>query len=496
MSLPITPGSELRTAHELSCDVAIVGSGPAGSAVARALSRAGASVIVLEEGAYHPTFAPDGFSAMAALYRDMGASVTTSRAPSPFVQGRAVGGGSVINGAISWRLPRHVHREWVAADSALERHLSWEQLEAITDQIETDLHIRPTDPSVSGPNNLLLGRGAEALGLSHRPISRYTRNCVGRGHCLQGCPVGAKMSMDQTYLAEATRSGAQILSECRVERVLLSRGGAVSLGASASGGGRVTVRADRVVLAASAIQTPLLLLASGLRDGPVGQHFQCHPGVSVIGRFPDPIRMWTGATQGHEVTGLVSEGIKFEALGFDMSVLASRVSGVGPALSEGIADFAHLATWGAAVRAEAEGRVERGWWGRRVRFDLRPSDMVRVRRAVAVLGEMMLAAGAEWVAPGVHGWDARVSDPRRMAALGTDGPLDPRAYASVITHMFGTCRMGSDPTRSVVRPDGRHHRISRLYIADSSVFPSNTGVNPQTSILAIATSIARGLASG
>ena len=496
MIVATTSGTDISVAHTQTCDVVIVGSGPAGAAAARTLSRAGASVVVVEEGGVANSGETDGFTAMADLYRDMGASVTSGRAPSPYVQGRAVGGGSVVNGAISWRLPHGVHQEWLRSDGALEQTLDWASLEAITTQIERDLNIAPTDPSLAGPNNLLLARGAEALGLAHRPIARNVRNCEGRGQCLQGCPIGAKMSMDLTYLRDAADQGARIVSSCRAQRVLVERGRVRGIQAIAEGGGQVTVHAERVVLAASAIQTPLLLMDSGLTQGPVGRYFQCHPGISVTGRFADPVRMWTGATQGHEVTGLVSEGIKFEALGFDMAVLASRVSGVGSALASGIADFAHLATWGAAIRAEAHGRVQRGWWGtRRVRFDMTPHDALRVRRGVSVLGKMLLAAGADWVALGVHGWPDRIHSSQELDRFAHEGPRDLRAYASVITHMFGTCRMGSRPEDSVVDPRGQHHHVKGLYVVDSSVFPTNTGVNPQTSILAVATALATAMVS-
>ena len=73
-----------------------------------------------------------------------------------------------------------------------------------------------------------------------------------------------------------------------------------------------------------------------------------------------------------------------------------------------------------------------------------------------------------------------------MAAIEDEGPLDPKAYTMSMTHLFGTARLGSDPARSVVRPDFRHHHVPGLYVADSSVFPSNLGVNPQIAIMALA----------
>lgn len=81
-----------------------------------------------------------------------------------------------------------------------------------------------------------------------------------------------------------------------------------------------------------------------------------------------------------------------------------------------------------------------------------------------------------------------------MEAFEREGTLDPKAYAMAVTHMFGTARMGGDPATSVVRPDFRHHSVDGLWVADSSVFPSNTGVNPQTSIIVLAMRCAEAIA--
>lgn len=484
-------GEQISGAVERAADVIVVGSGPSGAAVARTLTRGGAAVLVVEEGRWvRPEEMPeDGFSSMAELYRDMGTSLLMGNAPMPYLQGKVVGGTSVINGAISWRLPRDIYDEWIAEDPPLREGLPWSRIEALLDGVESDLHIRPTEADVSGPNNMLLALGAEELGFEHRPISRNVDGCRGLGRCLQGCPEGRKMSMDLTYLPDACARGAVVFSSTRIDAVDVEQGRAVRVRGQTSAGGTVTLEARKaIVLAASAVQTPALLQRSGIRQGPVGRNFQCHPGVSMVGRFPEAVRMWTGATQGHEVIGLRREGLKFEALGYDMALVAMRTKGMGKSLSRDIADLDRFCNWGAAIRSAGRGRVRaRGRRGKvSVSFALTREDVLKIRRGVRLMGEMMLAAGAHSVTPGIPGWHEHVADRAVMSRFEDEGPLDPKAYTMAVTHMFGTCRMGSDPTRSVVRPDFRHHHVEDLYIADSSVFPTNTGVNPQTSIIALA----------
>lgn len=482
-------GSEIRRRRRLSCDVVVVGSGPAGATVADGLAAAGVDVVIVEAGSlFEPSdFAASALEAMAMLYRDAGATVTRSMPSIPLIQGKAVGGTSVINGAISWRLPRDIWDEWVTDDPGLETEIGWDAVAAAHDAVEEDLGIAPTDPSVAGRNNELLARGAEELGLEHRPIRRNVRGCEGLGRCLQGCPQGHKQSMDRRVLPRAVDNGARVLCEVEVTRIVTRRGRAVAVRGRSSRGARVDVTAAAgVVLAASALQTPALLWKSGLRHGPVGENFMAHPGVAVTGEFEDPVRVWTGATQGHEVIGLRSEGLKFEALGFDAAMAASRLDGYGRELQRSLSTLGRHAHWGAAIRAIARGRVRPGPFGVRVDYELEDDDLRTVRRGVGVLGELLFAAGARTISPKVHGWDEVVDERARWAAFEDEGPLAAGAYTPVVTHMFGTCRMGSDPAQSVVGVDFGHHAVDGLWVADSSVFPSNTGVNPQTSICALA----------
>ncbi len=491
-------GRGVRRKHVEETEVVVIGSGPAGATVARHLAQRSVRVVLVEEGhqARPQDFAASGVRALAMLYRDMGTSLALGNVSMPYLQGRVVGGTSVINGAISWRFPEEVLAEWAAADRAVGEALPHARIAAAEERLEERLGVAPTDAAVAGEKNLLRGRGAEALGVAHRPIRRNVRGCLGSGRCLQGCPHGAKLSMDQSFLPDAVEGGARILAGLKAERVLVEGGRAVGVKGTTAGGAPFEIRARHaVVLAASAIQTPCLLRQSGLHHGPVGEGLAAHPGVSVTGRFEHPVTSWRGATQGHEVTGYRGEGLKLEALGFDLSILAGRVPGVGRALARRLAELDRYAVWAAATGASGRGRVRPGPTRPLVQFSLSEEDVRRTRRAVRLLGETLLAAGATEVYPGVPGFSAVVRDRAEMARFEAEGPLMPSAYTMSMTHLFGTARMGSAPERSVVRPDFRHHVTEALYVADSSVFPDNLGVNPQVPIMALADLCAESVAA-
>ena len=164
---------------------------------------------------------------------------------------------------------------------------------------------------------------------------------------------------------------------------------------------------------------------------------------------------------------------------------------MGRELAREVDDIAHALDWGAAVRSDAHGRVRLVRGKAMVVYTPSARDVLKFRRGLRVMGEMMLAAGADHVSPGVKGFMPRTSSVADLVELERAGPRRPSAYTAAITHMFGTCRMGSDPRRAVVRPDFRHHALERLFVVDSSVFPSSRGANPQIPIMAVATLAAR-----
>jgi choline dehydrogenase-like flavoprotein len=239
-------------------------------------------------------------------------------------------------------------------------------------------------------------------------------------------------------------------------------------------------------VAASTIQTPNILHRSGIRSAALGRHFQAHPGVGIGGVFDEAINMHFGVTQAVETIDFrKSERFKPETISMQPELAAVRVPGIGRDLVERLGKYANLAVWCVQIRARAEGTVRPGWGGAdKVGYSLLDEDVHAARKAVIMLSRMMFDAGAREVWPGIYGspYVLRSMDDVKLLESAT---LDPRAYSFVATHLFGAARMARDPRASVVGPDFATHEAERLFVVDSSVFPTNLGVNPQHSIMAL-----------
>lgn len=495
--------SRLQPDYTVSHDEAdwvVVGTGAGGATAAWTLAEAGMDVILVEEGPYFPVEerTPVMAETMQRVLRDGGLTTILGRTVLPYLQGCCVGGTTVINGAIVWRLPQDVHSQWLATDPGLAHVHSLEKLESCFERIEQDLGIGPTDPAVAGDANELVRRGCEALGWSGRRINRNERGCRGTGRCLHGCPIGAKQSMEVTYIPWALKRGARLYARARVETIRMQRGRARSVVAR-----RLSAEPEAdptylelearcgIVLAAGAVHTPALLTRNRLGGRFAGSNLMCHPGVSMAGRFPQEVRPWSGATQGYEITEHRQQGVKLETLGLAPEYGAMRLPGAGADYVKTMAALNRCVVIGAAVRSSASGRVRPlGAHGVTVRYSPSASDVALAHKGLWAMAEVFRAAGAEAILPSVNGWPGEIGADEAPERI-RDHPPHLRDLKMVVTHLLGGASMGTDPSRSVVSPSLAVHGCKNLYVADASVFPTNTGVNPQHTIMAIAMNAAR-----
>jgi choline dehydrogenase-like flavoprotein len=274
--------------------------------------------------------------------------------------------------------------------------------------------------------------------------------------------------------------------------VLIDGGRAHAVEAQTRGGGRLLVAADRVVVAAGTIHTPALLAASGITAVQLGRNLSIHPATAAWGLMDEVVDMARGVPQSYCVDEFAADGIMLEGIAGPPDYLAMAVPFSGDRHRELMLRYRHVAQFGLMVSDTSRGRVLTGRLARRggrpsVRYDLNAADTATVHQGVLRLAELLFAAGARTVITPVAG-ALELRD-------GDLGPLRDRVPSArdlklMAFHPLGTARMAARAADGVLDGDGRVHGVAELYVCDGSAVPTALGVNPQLTIMALATRLA------
>ncbi|MCX7228679.1 MAG: GMC family oxidoreductase [Burkholderiales bacterium] len=497
----------------LRADVAIIGTGAGGGITAEVLARAGLKVVMIEEGPLKTSrdFSMRENEAYPQLYQESAARKTRDQAIT-ILQGRCAGGSTTVNWTSSFRTPDET-LNWWGERWALPGYEP-ETLSPWFAQAERRLGIGPwlVPPN---ENNDLLRRGGMKLGIPVPAIQRNVRGCLNLGYCGMGCPANAKQSMLVTTIPAALELGATLLTRARANRLRIvgRRVEAIEVQALDADGLRpsgrsLEIRAEHVVLAGGAINSPAVLLRSRAPDprGIAGTRTFLHPVVLSVADHEQEVRGFEGAPQTRYTDHFLGIdpidgpiGFKLEAPPIHPVLFAVNLAGFGPEHAAAMRRFAHAHALLALMR---DGFHERSPGGRvSLRDDGSPvldyplDDFVfdGARRAFRAMAEIQFAAGARSVRIGHE----RATPQATLAGLLAEldrlvlAPFDTKVVSA---HVMGGCAMSADDARGLVRPDGRHHHVDNLSVHDGSVFPTSIGANPQLSIYGIVTRMSAGLA--
>jgi len=465
-------------------DVVVVGSGAGGGVAAAELAGRGRDVLLLELGP-HLT-AADFTRWEAKANHDLFWPLRFAPLPDgdvvTLLAGRCVGGTTTINTKVALRGDGHDFAKWHAATGLTNEAgepFSEADLAPYYERVERTLGVRER---TDWPKSVRTVEAAFAeLGAPLEAVTAYTDpNCMRCGSCLQGCSTNAGKSTMNTYIADALARGVlELRAGCAVERVLVEDGAEDPVATGVEyvdpAGGRHTVRARVVVVAGGALNTPQLLLRSGLRNPNVGRNLGLHPVRLVYGLFDEPqdahmvypITAHAMAHQHDEDGGFVIEATTIQdPIAFATTLRDESGPLWGQDLVDAVRRFRH---WNgvlamvsddnnAGVAVDDEG-------GERFEVDFQPVEQERLDAALDFSRRVLEEAGATRVC-----WTGIAS-----------------------THVQGSCRMGDDPARSAVDRNGESHEVRRLYVGDGSLVPRTLSVNPSLTIMALATRLAEHL---
>jgi len=446
--------------------------------------------------------------------------------------GATVGGGTRINWSVSFRTPPHVRKEWDLVNGL--PNFTSERYDRAMDAVCSRLGVKTG--VTHNAANANLWKGLTALGVDVEEMPRNCANSQGCGHCPHGCAAGEKQDTTATFLADATGSGAKILSGCFAKSIVTAPlEGSSSRAQRASGvivhpvghpNLPIHIHAKIVVASAGSLHTPALLLRSGITcRGNVGKNLHLHCGVGIVARFPkkpkseDPregrINLWEGA----QMSTYSREAANWDSSGYGpiVSMTSAHPGLLAAGYSwRGAEDFRRkycelpwLAVCCTYVRDREGGQVVLGPDGLpRVHYWPSPHDQKSILNGIELGARAMVGAGAEVIYTSQPRPTSEIRIQRDGAGRITNqGELEVwvqnvhrqgivRGDVSIFSlHQMGSCRMGRSVQDSVADGEGECWECANLFIADASAFPTASGVNPMITAESIAWMVAEGIAT-
>jgi long-chain-alcohol oxidase len=482
-----------------NCDVVIVGSGAGGGTVAQALSplcRQGARIVVLEKG---PKLRDEEFTGRelemaSALYEESGGFLTAERTMT-LAFGCAYGGSTAVYTGTSLLPPEHIVERWNVPG------LVFSDVEQRARKYMAENNVHPLEDKFLNDNNRLFVEGCRERGYRAQQFPVNVKGCRGSSLCNLGCPNQAKQGTDRVQLPHAESNGVEVVTRCEALRIgnkkIWARVSAKPPGEkgdpSTWEAGEYEIGAKIIVVCAGAVNSPALLLRSGMgqRLPRLGHGFTCHPAIIMVGEHARPITNFVGHPKSFYVDQFAeSDRFLLEVCMYFPFITAKAIAGFGEQHSMYMRAFPRLQMILvlACDEVSPHNRVTVDRNGRPVvYYRFSPEVVHGLVRGAITSAKIFFAAGAVRAhMPVAHPPTIEAREAERLDQIAEYPDFRPGKVPISAAHLQGGCAMGCGPVDSVTDSYGRVHGMPWLFVADSSLFPNSLEINPYLTIMALA----------
>jgi len=432
--------------RKLKCDVVVVGSGPGGATVAKDLTSKGKDIIILEWGRDNPPHAGmviDIMKYLGGFGRRKHIMLKPENSPISIVRGITTGGCTMAFGGISYDPPVD---EFAGHGFDLSREV---------EEIKKEIHIQPLPDNFLGPRGKIIMESAMDLGFKWKKHDRMLKDpskCrYGDNSAFLGDKTGSRWCA-RDWVMEAVNGGASLMNETFCEEVIIDGGKAVGVIAKDKKGGEIEIGADKVVIAAGGIGSPLILQKSGIHEA--GRSFFVDPYLQVFGhvdkkieQVKEPIRQ---AGVLIEEDGIILGDGALPSPVYKQVAFRSAQPGK-------VFKAKNVLTILVEIADELTGSVSAAG---EILKKLTEEDQAKLDKGIILAQKILHNAGAKDI------WSSKL--------IGG-------------VHLGGTCKIGD------IVDSNLKTRIDNLYVGDSSVLPKALARPPVLTIMALAKRLAKQL---
>jgi choline dehydrogenase-like flavoprotein len=478
-------------AELINADVAIVGSGAAGAVLAYRLAEQGREVVLLEGGKHVDPrdFTEDERVQFSNLYADGGLQMSKD-SRFQVLQGKCVGGSTVVNNAVCFDIPPRTLSRWNDPDG-LDAGIDEQRLLQSFKRLRKWLPVYSQEGSPLQAGGTKMADGIEALNLDGQAgiVDANIKDCLGTGYCNIGCPYGKKLSALDNLLPRAQAefgNGVKIISECLAERIETSGGTATEVRCRLSDGRELRVAANTVVVSGGALASSLLLQRSDLGGKLAGTGLSFNVGAPLTAEFDEKLNGFDGLQITHSYRPPGEDQLILESWFNPVGTQALLMPGWFSDHFHNMRRYPHLSCIGVVVGSQRNGRVKPGFRGRGMKLEYEPTDadlklMIKGNKLAA---RIHFASGAKRVMPMTfrslsYTTLEQVDELDEIVRDNTDIGLH-------TSHPQGGNAISHDPAKGVVDERFKLYGTENVYVCDASVFPSSVTVNPQLTVMALA----------
>jgi choline dehydrogenase-like flavoprotein len=496
-----------------NADVCIIGSGAAGAILGTKLAEEGKSVVVIEKGGYYDGEAMNQREAdmIPLLWKNAGANFTSNLRVA-VAQGCCLGGSTVINDAVCFRIPDIVIDQWNEKGVTIPK----EQWNEANDEVSKRIHVTEVTEEELNTNAKKLRQGCDGYKIDGKSIKHWKNHrncgqsftnpdlhsCVKCGFCHIGCHYDTKQSMLVTYIHDALNNdnlNYQVYCNCQADKITHDDNGiatgidGIFIDSNSNEKYRIRVNAKVIIVSAGAIASSNLLQRSKLGGANVGKHVALHPAPFVLGHFQEDIYGNRGIPMSytcHEfgVTNNVKNGgFLIESIFLPIFQMAIAIPSFGIDHKRMMKEYNRYTMAGILIRDKPAGTVSISYNGNpKLDYNLSTKTIDDMARGMAIVAKMWLDVGATSVILS-HIDIPEIKNKAEIPKIKDAVRSNPNGLLVGSAHPQGGNKMGQDPEECVVDSDCKVFGFKNLYVCDASVFPTALGVNPQLTVMALAT---------